>query len=610
MKNAWRPALCVMILMAASGAAPAGPTAPAPLVTPAEWLKAQPRPVFKEGHTLPPLARWGWAMSFDVAKELADHWGYAVEFAGYVSGKVADDALADPKSRNAQCLALVASDPKKYKLGVLVDRQFPKDMPPEAYIRDAGGHFIPDKWNPKSLSPEMPEDCLRQAGQLHAVGLAKLRTRCPITIIQNGGEYGLNVLGWVQKYWEKDPRVIAAKGDRSWYAYISRQKAREQKAVADAIRAAAPDRLLYVFYTCGGDTHRHGTLETFHDDWAWDFSEMRACADIATNEYYYHDFNSGWIGKDDMLTQALGAKGYELRFGIKNSYDYLCPGYRQDPKAPTPAVWDATQPIWSSWGACMRCSRTRRHSCARATCPEHQRLPIQVDAEEPAVDHDGDVLPDAGLEHVRRVPPLAADDQAQAQLRPSVQKEAVVHPGGELVEDASRLVLAGLNPDLERNGADEVLGLGRQRVAQIGVHPARHDSFAGDWLGAIARREVANRRGVQSAAEQGHAPDLAPEPVVTELVRACAERMRVQRNRRARRGGLRAAHDNVVLPGRRLDVPGEQLAAFHRAGNHAAARTWSLKSVSQSPGQAGRSRILLPASWTSMRWNAVAPEPK
>ena len=92
---------------------------------------------------------------------------------------------------------------------------------------------------------------------------------------------------------------------------------------------------------------RTGTarIETFHDDWAWDYADMRVCADIATNEYYYHDFNSGWIGKDDMLTQALGAKGYELRFGMKNTYDYVCPGYKQDAKDPTVPVWDATQPI-------------------------------------------------------------------------------------------------------------------------------------------------------------------------------------------------------------------------------------------------------------------------
>ncbi len=322
------------------------PSAPAQsiAVKPVDWLKSQPSPSFAPHSTLPPLTRWGWAMSFDLAKELADHWGYAVEFAGYVSEKVADEALSNPDGRNGRCLALVAGDPRKYKLGVLLDRQFPKDMPPEAYLRDAQSRFISEKGNPKMLSPEMPEGCLKQAGQISAAGPAKLRTRCPIAIIQNGGEYGLNVAGWEQKYWEKDPRVVAAKGSLSWYQYISRQKAREQKAVADAVRASTPGRLLYVFYTCGGDTHRHGTIETFRDDWAWDYANMRVCADIATNEYYYHDFNSGWIGKDNMLTQALGAKGYELRFGMKNSYDYLCPGYKQDSKAPA-AVWDATQPI-------------------------------------------------------------------------------------------------------------------------------------------------------------------------------------------------------------------------------------------------------------------------
>ncbi len=46
-----------------------------------------------------------------------------------------------------------------------------------------------------------------------------------------------------------------------------------------------------------------------------------------------------------MLTQALGAKGYELRFGMKNTYDYVCPGYKQDAKDAVVPVWDATQPM-------------------------------------------------------------------------------------------------------------------------------------------------------------------------------------------------------------------------------------------------------------------------
>jgi hypothetical protein len=91
-------------------------------VRPVDWLKAQPPPNFALSHTLPPLTRWGWAMSFDVAKELADRWGYAVEFAGYVSDSVADEAIGNPNGRNGQCLALVAGDPRKYHLGVSLDR--------------------------------------------------------------------------------------------------------------------------------------------------------------------------------------------------------------------------------------------------------------------------------------------------------------------------------------------------------------------------------------------------------------------------------------------------------------------------------------------------------
>ena len=29
-------------------------------------LRAASKPTFKQGHTLPPLTRWGWAMPFDV----------------------------------------------------------------------------------------------------------------------------------------------------------------------------------------------------------------------------------------------------------------------------------------------------------------------------------------------------------------------------------------------------------------------------------------------------------------------------------------------------------------------------------------------------------------
>ena len=49
-------------------------------VTPAEWLKGQPKPKFRAGHTLPPLTRYGWDMDDAVRVELAENWGYALEF--------------------------------------------------------------------------------------------------------------------------------------------------------------------------------------------------------------------------------------------------------------------------------------------------------------------------------------------------------------------------------------------------------------------------------------------------------------------------------------------------------------------------------------------------
>jgi hypothetical protein len=66
----WGPlGIALLAAGATAGEAQTGNDAAAVTVTPLEWLRSLPKPAFKEGHTLPPLMRWGWAMSFDVAKE-------------------------------------------------------------------------------------------------------------------------------------------------------------------------------------------------------------------------------------------------------------------------------------------------------------------------------------------------------------------------------------------------------------------------------------------------------------------------------------------------------------------------------------------------------------
>ena len=53
--------------------------------TPTQYLKLLTPPKFKSGHTLPPLTRFGWTLPFDTRVELADLWGYALEWGPYAS---------------------------------------------------------------------------------------------------------------------------------------------------------------------------------------------------------------------------------------------------------------------------------------------------------------------------------------------------------------------------------------------------------------------------------------------------------------------------------------------------------------------------------------------
>jgi len=298
-------------------------------VSPADWLKAQARPRFREGHTLPPLTRFGWTLPFDTRVELAEHWGYALEFGGYATHKAVDRALNDPSSDEARAVALAASNPKKYPLAVILSRDLPENPPPETWTRNARGEFLGKN---KVWSPEAPRSVLEQAAELRAGPLRRLRAKVPVAMILNGGEYALGVLGFAQKEWEQDPRIQAARGGKDWYSYISEKKALMETVIAEAVRKAVPDRTLYIYYTAGGGTHRHRTADW--QKWAYGFEWMRTASDLPSNEYYYRHFNDGWTGNNDMLTLALNARGFELSFQAKHSYDWLCAGWIDESKKP------------------------------------------------------------------------------------------------------------------------------------------------------------------------------------------------------------------------------------------------------------------------------------
>jgi len=308
--------------------------ATAAAMTPCEWLNAQPKPQFREGHTLPRLTRYGWIdnVPADARIELCEHWGYAIQLGPYLSWKVVDDLLKkaeNPKDGDPKLLAMCMAEPKKYPLCIVLSRDLPST--PDPWTHDAKGELVDGK---KIWSPEAPREVLEGAAELRAGPLRKLHEKLPVAIVLNGGEYALGVLGFAQKQWEQDPRIVAARGNKDWFAYISEKKGLMESIIAEAVRKAAPDRALYIYYTAGGGTHRN-RFDGW-SQWACGYEWMRTASDLPTNEYYYKHFNDGWTGDNDMLTQALNSRAYELKFSVKFSYDWLCAGWVEEKPKPAP----------------------------------------------------------------------------------------------------------------------------------------------------------------------------------------------------------------------------------------------------------------------------------
>jgi len=311
-------------------------------VSPAGYLASIPRPDFKVGHKMPRLSRFGWGLPLDARRELAEHWNFALEFgtvsagACYVTEAVVA-RLDDPKSDESQLAAWALAEPKRFPLSVICTRELPANLPSEAWTGDAQRRLLETKarslegneWHSEAgtiFSPESPDSVWREAGEIRARPLRALVARkLPIAIVLNGGEYGLGVPGFAQSYWEQDPRIVAAKGGRSWHDYISQRKGHFETIIANAVRTAVPHRSLYVYYTAGGGTLRN--KDSGSDAWCYSFESMRSVSDLPANEIYYRHFNDGFTGRYDVLTLALNGVAKEIPAGRPNSYNWVSAGW-------------------------------------------------------------------------------------------------------------------------------------------------------------------------------------------------------------------------------------------------------------------------------------------
>ncbi|MGC9320334.1 MAG: hypothetical protein ACP5KN_20030 [Armatimonadota bacterium] len=314
--------LCMLMVMSCvaqdAEEEPAGPTA-------LEQLEQAQNPTFAEGHTLLPLSMWMPEQPFEVRKELADNWGYCLRF-GRLRPQLVEQ-LEDPESVVSRVCELTAGDPERYPMHVIVApaftiRSFRDELPPETWCRDENGELVEGK---QIWSPEAPDEAFEMVAEREIEMLRPVLERAPIAIITNGGEYGLSTVGHHLQYWQQDPKVMAAKGDRDWYDYISQRKGHQELIVSERIRELVPERMLYIYYHTEASHHAHRYADWWK--WTWDYDYMKPVSDIPNTSIYYRHYNSGFTGSWDMLTMALNATAQQIEYGQPLSYNWVTAGW-------------------------------------------------------------------------------------------------------------------------------------------------------------------------------------------------------------------------------------------------------------------------------------------
>ena len=312
------PLCCLLLSLTLSSAGQA--------MTAAAYLSSLPKPHFAPGNTLPLLSKWSWPLPVDLRIELSKEWGYALEC--YPSVKTMDADLANPNSELSRLMALANADPKRYGLLLYVARTMPNPLPPAAWTYDAQGNLA---LGAKVWSPEAPDVIFQSLAASWAVPLKQVSDRAPVAIVLNGGEYALGVVGGNVNYWKASPAVLAAKGNRDWFSYISERKAHQEMIISKAMRDAVPNRQFYLYYitSSGSARNRWGGWVDYGFGYQW----INTVGDLPCESMYYRQSNDGWVPKDalqnDMLTQALNSVGEAIKYGHPLSYNFVEGGWPQ-----------------------------------------------------------------------------------------------------------------------------------------------------------------------------------------------------------------------------------------------------------------------------------------
>jgi hypothetical protein len=173
--------------------------------------------------------------------------------------------------------------------------------------------------------------------------LKGVQKHAPVAIITNGGEYGHNSSGHSEAVYRQDPRIIKAKGDRSWQEFLSDEKGRCERLVRQQIKQVAPSAL-YVMYSGVGGGHPHRNRYNGWDKWG--FSFRTGVSDFPAPSLYHGHYNTGFVGDNDLLTQVLNARAQEIAAGERFCYLWVSLGWHRKGN-----IGDVT--LYSGWLKCV-----------------------------------------------------------------------------------------------------------------------------------------------------------------------------------------------------------------------------------------------------------------
>ncbi len=321
--------------------------------TPLDHLKVKILPVYKQGSTLLPLTHSSCGLSENISVELAKNWGFALQV-GAADARYLDYGPNYGFDQN-NFVKLIKANPGKYSLAVGLGSMYsyfdnydgrhpdlPK-LPATTWLRDSSGKIILSDGRP-TVSPAAPNETFEIIGNFIGQSLGPLEKLAgqPIKIFLNGGEYGLWLIGdGGPAYLQKDPTVVAdfnKSGLTDWYAYVSRNKARQEGVLKETMYKYLNTRPAYSWYQ-----EQYGTERGRWFNWkGWMFlyeyflnsSGKPIVSDYPAPEMYYNFHNSGWSGVHwgsmvpwDALTQALNNISGTISLGQPLVYPWISGGW-------------------------------------------------------------------------------------------------------------------------------------------------------------------------------------------------------------------------------------------------------------------------------------------